>query len=143
MASMKNTVQTTPTLLPTDLYHQKLITELALTVMRRWALSDSEQFALTGLKDVYTFQLWQQRIFTDLGQETYLRLVSIININRQLKLLGNTATSAAQWLKTDNPAFQDRSPLHHMLSYGHEGSQDVNRSLHQYTPHPLVNASTH
>ena len=84
MTGTKYTKQTAPKLLPADPFHQKLAIELSVTIMRGWALSDSEQFTLTGLKDAYTFQLWQQRVFTELSKETYLRLACVIDVNRQL-----------------------------------------------------------
>ncbi len=143
MTGMKNARRTGAKLLPADPYHQKLAIELSITIMRRWALSDSEQLTLSGLNDEYSFQLWQQRVFTELSKETYLRLASIIDVNRQLKLLGTTATSAARWLKSSNPAFQDQSPLHHMLSHGLEGIRDVSQALHHQAHNPLTTRNIH
>lgn len=143
MTRMKYAKQTAPKLLPADPFHQKLTIELSFTIMRGWALSDSEQFTLTGLKDTYIFQLWQQRVFTELSKETYLRLACVIDVNRQLKLMGTAATSAVRWLKSNNPAFQDQSPLHHMLSQGLEGIQDVSRVLCQQAHYPLNTTQLH
>ena len=143
MTRMKYAKHTTPKLLPADPFHQKLAIELSFTIMRGWALSDSEQFTLTDLKDAYTFQLWQQRVFTELSKETYLRLACIIDVNRQLKLLGATTTSAVRWLKSSNPAFQNQSPLQHMLNRGLQGIQDVSRALHKQAHHPLKTTHLH
>jgi len=140
---MKYPMQTAPKLLPADPFHQKLAIELSFTIMRGWALSDSEQFTLTGLKDTYTYQLWQRRVFTELSKESYLRLTCVIDVNRQLKLLGTPATSAVRWLKSSNPAFQNQSPLQHMLDHGLEGIQDVSRVLCQQAHYPLKTTHLH
>eukprot|EP00388_Colpodella_angusta_P021253 GDKJ01053769.1.p1 GENE.GDKJ01053769.1~~GDKJ01053769.1.p1 ORF type:complete len:144 (+),score=2.27 GDKJ01053769.1:164-595(+) len=130
---MNNSTKQTSThanLLPPDPFRQKIVIELACTIMTQWQLKDYDQFKLTGLQNRFEFQMWKQKAFTVLTPDVYVRLTALVELNRLLKGASSSPEQASIWLNTPNPVFDLESPLAYMLSHGLKGIQDACKALY-------------
>lgn len=108
---------------------QKLSVHLFLGIMSQWKVSDTDILTLTGL-DLGELILWKQRLVPPMNCETYMRISTVVAVNKALKVLMKDPSDIARWIRKPNHSFVCNSSLDLMLSKGVRGMHDINKQLH-------------